>query len=256
VKLSQGKGQEAIAVLQDLVEKNPSVAAYRQELANFEATAGGQMLRSNPAGAKQLFSQAIDNYKELLKTNPKAAENWLRVGTLQRQLGENDQALSSFEQASKVDPRNVAALLNRGMLLQDLGRSKEAADMYNRVIGIDPENALALNNLAFMNAEQGVNLDQAMTFAERAKKRVPNSPDISDTLGYVYYRKNLNSEAVRILKQIVQEHPNNPTYRFHLAMALLKQGDRQGAKQEAEKALENAPQQDQNKIRSFVSQIG
>jgi Tfp pilus assembly protein PilF len=39
-------------------------------------------------------------------------------------------------------------------------------------------------------------------------------------------------------------------------MALLKQGDRQGAKQEAEKALENAPQQDQNKIRSFVSQIG
>jgi hypothetical protein len=39
-------------------------------------------------------------------------------------------------------------------------------------------------------------------------------------------------------------------------MALLKQGDKQGARDEASKALQNAPPEQQNKIRSFVNQIG
>ena len=257
VKLAQGHGAEAVATLQDLVQKNPEQPAYRQELANFQASAGAQLLKSDPAAANKLFSQAEDNYKELLKTTPGVADNWLRLGTLQRQLGQNESALSSFEQASNLNPKDVNALLNRGMLLETLGKASQASDIYNRVLGIDSENPLALNNLAFMSAENGTNLDQAMTFAERAKKRVPDSPDISDTLGFVYMKKNLNTEALRILKQIVQQNPNNPTYHFHLAMALLKQGDRQGAKEEAQKALQNSPQQDQQaKIRDFVSQIG
>jgi len=41
------------------------------------------------------------------------------------------------------------------------------------------------------------------------------------------------------------------------ALALLKQGDKQGAREEAGKALKNASQPDeQTKIRSFVNQIG
>ncbi len=257
VKLAQGQGKEAVATLQDLVQKNPSVPGYRQELANFQATAGAQMLKSDPAAADRLFTQAADNYKELLKNNSGKEDNWLRLGTLQRQLGRKQEALTSFERASNANPKDVNALLSRGMLLETLGKGSQAADIYNRVLGIDHDNPLALNNIAFMNAEQGTDLDQAMTFAERAKKQVPDSPDISDTLGYVYMKKNLNSEALRILKQIVQQHPNNPTYHFHLAMALLKQGDRRGAKEEAQKALDNSPQQEQeSKIRSFVSQIG
>lgn len=257
VKLAQGKGTEAVAVLQDLVQKNPTIPAYRQELANFQATAGAQVLKSDPASANKLFTQAADNYKELLKNTPGITDNWLRLGTLQRQLGQSTEALASFEQASKANPKDVNALLNRGMLLETLGRGSEASDLYNRVLGIDPDNPLALNNIAFMNAEQHTNLDQAMTFAERAKKRVPNSPDISDTLGFVYLQKNLNTEALRILKQVVQENPGNPTYHFHLAMALLKQGDRSGAKEEAQKALQSSSAQDQqDKIRTFMSQIG
>ena len=176
---------------------------------------------------------------------------------MQRQLGQNDEALSSFQEAAKVDPKNVNALLNQATLQEATGKKSDAAATYNRILGLDPENPLALNNIAFMDAEKGTNLDQAMTFAERAKKRVPNSSDISDTLGYVYLQKNLNSEALRIFRQVVQQNPQNPTYHFHLAMALLKQGDKQGAKDEAQKALQSSPQpEQQDKIRTFVNQIG
>jgi tetratricopeptide (TPR) repeat protein len=257
VKLAQGKGSEAVAALRDLVQKNPDVPAYREQLASFETTAGAQTVRSNPAGAKQLFEQAADNYKELLKINSKSADLWLRLGMIQRQLGQFDQALGSFEEASKVDPKNVNVLLNQAMLQEAAGKKSAASDTYNRILGLDPENPLALNNIAFIEAEKGTNLDQAMTFAQRAKKRVPNSPDISDTLGYVYLQKNLNSEALRIFRQVVQQNPQNPTYHFHLAMALLKEGDKQGAKDEAQKALQSSPQpEQQDKIRTFVNQIG
>lgn len=257
VKLAQGKGEEAVAALRDLVQKNPSVPAYREQLASFETTAGAQIVRTNPEAAKQLFEQAADNYKELLKINSKSADLWLRLAMIQRQLGQFDGALSSFDEASKADPRNVNVLLNQAMLQEIVGKKSEAANTYNKVLGIDPENPLALNNIAFMEAEKGTNLDQAMTFAQRAKKRVPNSPDISDTLGFVYLQKNLNSEALRIFKQVVLEDPKNPTYHFHLAKALLKGGDKQGAKEEAQKALQNSlrPEQ-QNEIRTFVDQIG
>ena len=257
VKLAEGKGDEAIKGIQMLVQENPKNLGYRYQLASFQATAGAQALKSDPARAKQLFEQAADNYKEILKTTTNSADVWLRLGVLQRQLGQNDAALASFEQAGNADPRSVAAALNQGMLLETLGKKKEAVAAYNKVLGIDPENPLALNNLAFLNADEGTNLDQAMTWAEKAKKRAPNSPDISDTLGYVYLRKNLNAEALQIFRQIVVDNPQNPTFHLHLAMALEKSGDKQAARDEAQKALKHAAEPgQQDRIRTFLNQLG
>jgi Flp pilus assembly protein TadD len=107
-----------------------------------------------------------------------------------------------------------------------------------------------------MNAEAGTNLDRAMSLATQAQRQLPNSADISDTLGYVYYQKNLNAEALEIFKRVVQDSPQNPTFRFHLAMALLKQGDKRHAREEAQKAMKTAPPEQQDQIRTFVNQIG
>jgi tetratricopeptide (TPR) repeat protein len=256
IKMAQGNSKEAVKGMQDLVDKNPNVPQFRTELANSQAIAGSQLQRTKPDEAKALYQSAADNYKQVLKSNGNATDIWLRLGTLQRALGQPDAALASFEQASNTNPQDVNAILQRAMLLETMGRKKEAGDLYNRALGIDPNNALALNNLAFMNADNGTNLDQAMTFAERAKKQAPKSPDVSDTLGYVYFRKNLNSAALEIFKQDVQDQPSNPTFHLHLAMALLKQGDKQGAREEAEKALKIAPPSQHQQIESFVNQIG
>ncbi len=256
IKMSQGKTDEAVKAMQDLVQKNPANDALRSELANFEASAAGVEGKSNPAQAKQFVEAAIADLKQILKTSPKAEDAWLRLGILQRSQQQNDAAMASFQQAASLNPRSVSAFLNQAVLLESEGKKKEAEDAYNRVLGIDSQNALALNNLAFLNAEAGTNLDRAMTLATQAQRQVPNSPDVSDTLGYVYYQKNLNTEALQIFKRVVQDAPQNATFRFHLAMALLKQGDKRGAREEAQKAMKTAPPEQQNQIRTFVNQIG
>ncbi len=256
IRMSQGQVEPAVQAMQDLVKKNPKNDALRSELANFEATAALMEAKSNPAQSKQLVQAAIGDLQEVVKTSPKAENAWIRLGVLQRSQGQNDAAMASFKQAVVVNPQSAPGYLNQAVMLASMGKKKEAADAYNRVLGIDPQNTLALNNLAFLNAEDGTNLDRAMTLATQAQRQVPDNPNISDTLGYVYYQKHLNSEALQIFRKIVQDSPENPTYRFHLAMALLKQGDKQGARDEAEKALKNAPPQQQDQIRSFVGQIG
>jgi len=256
VRLATGKSAQAVQAMQDLVDKNPTNVAYRYQLANFQGTAASMGRASNSTHSQQLVQQAADNYKEILKTTPKSADVWLRLGVMQRDLGQFDASLASFEQAASADPNNAQAFLNKALLLEATGKKTEAHDAYNKVLVLQPENALALNNLAYLNADSGKNLDQAMTFAQRAKQKAPDNPDVSDTLGYVYYPKNLNSEALRIFRQNVQDHPQNSMFHFHLAMALLKQGDKEGARQEATKALTNAVPEQQDKIRSFVNQIG
>lgn len=256
VRLATGKSAQAVQAMQDLVDKNPTNVAYRYQLANFQGTAASMGRASNSTHSQQLVQQAADNYKEILKTTPKSADVWLRLGVMQRDLGQFDASLASFEQAASADPNNAQAFLNKALLLEATGKKTEAHDAYNKVLVLQPENALALNNLAYLNADSGKNLDQAMTFAQRAKQKAPDNPDVSDTLGYVYYQKNLNSEALRIFRQNVQDHPQNSMFHFHLAMALLKQGDKEGARQEATKALTNAVPEQQDKIRSFVNQIG
>ncbi len=256
IKLAQGHPEDAVAAMQEVVQKNPKNTALRYELGNFEATASSMAARDNPDHSKALRDSAIADFKEVLKTSPKSEDIWIRLGLLQRASDQPDAAMGAFDQAIAINSRSESAVLNKAVLLESMGKKKEAADNYNKVLGINPQNTLALNNLAFLNAEAGTNLDQAMTLATKAQRQVPNSPDVSDTLGYVYYQKHLNTEALQIFRKVVQDYPQNSTFHLHLAMALLKQGDKQGAKDEAEKAMKMAAPQQQNEIRSFVGQIG
>jgi tetratricopeptide (TPR) repeat protein len=260
VKLAQGHSAEAIQGVQDMVSKYPTNTTLRLELANFQRAAADLPQNINQPIRKQLLQQAEDNYRQIVTANSSASPVWLDLGAVQRALGQTDAALASFEQAATTDPKNVGAFLNKAMTLESLNRNKEAIDEYNKVLSLSPDNFMALNNLAMLMADSSNNLDQAQTYAERAKKDVPpNSPiapAITDTLGYVYLQKNLNTQAAELFRQNVQQNPNNPAFRFHLAQALLKQGDKSGAKEQADKALEGATPDLQNKIKAFVGQIG
>ncbi len=66
VKMSQGKTNEAVQAMRDLVQKTPQNDALRSELANFEATAAGVEAKSNPEQSKQYVEAAIADLKQVL----------------------------------------------------------------------------------------------------------------------------------------------------------------------------------------------
>jgi tetratricopeptide (TPR) repeat protein len=241
-----GKSDQALKNLSDEVAREPQNLSMVYALANAQAG-----LRHYP--------EAAANYQKILKTNYNSADLWLRLGSVQHLMGQDPQALASLKLAQRANPKDPAAFLQYAVLLDSAGKQVEAKQAYEKVLGmlgIDSENmVVALNNLAFIEAQDNQNLDQALTYAERAKKLAPKSPDVSDTLGFIYYQKNLNAEALRELHSAVDLNPNNATFRLHLAMALLKKGDKSAARSQADRALQLASPDEQGKIKSFMSRI-
>jgi len=121
---------------------------------------------------------------------------------------------------------------------------------------IEPDHPVALNNLAYIKAEEGVDLDEALTMAQRARQKLPNSPFIKDTLGWIYIKKNLSADAVNVFKDLVRDDPSNPQFHYHYGMALLQKGDKPSARKELETAIRNNPSKDDaGKIRQLLASM-
>src|SRR5581483_784930 len=108
---------------------------------------------------------------------------------------------------------------------------------FERALQIDPEAAVAANNLAWIYAETGENLDVALQLARVAQKRLPGVPEVADTLGYIYYKKNLAPLAISAFTLSAERDPGNATYQYHLGLAYAGAGDTKRAKELLTRAL-------------------
>jgi Flp pilus assembly protein TadD len=96
---------------------------------------------------------------------------------------------------------------------------------------------MAANNLAQYYADRGEQLDTALQLAQTAKAALPNRPEIDDTLGWVYYKRNVPVLAIASFKQCVAARPDNPSFLAHLGLAYAQNKDREPARQALKKAL-------------------
>ncbi|MEE2676935.1 MAG: hypothetical protein VX546_00015 [Myxococcota bacterium] len=79
------------------------------------------------------------------------------------------------------------------------------------------------NNLAYLYADRGERLDRALDLAQEAKQMLPENASVSDTLGWVLFKRGVPSAAVSYLKDAeTRTDPNDASIaliRFHLAQA-------------------------------------
>ena len=177
-----------------------------------------------------------------------------RIAETQRRKGDVNTAIETFRRASQVAPTDTKPLLQLGLLMDGTGRRDQAKPIYEQVLKLQPDQPIALNNLAFIKAEEGVDLDEALTMAQRARQKMPDAPNIQDTLGWIYIKKNLSDDAVRVFKDLTDKNPTNPSYHYHYGMALLQKGDRPSAKREFETAMKDNPSKDDaGKLRELIA---
>jgi len=148
-----------------------------------------------------------------------------------------DAAQAEFEAVLERSPKSVAAYTMIGVLLQAKGDVEGARDRFERALQIDPEAGVAANNLAWIYAQSGGNLDVAMHLAQTAQKRMPGVAEVGDTLGFIYYKKDLTSLAISTLKVSVAQNPNNPLVQYHLGLAYTSVGDAERAAVSLKRAL-------------------
>jgi Flp pilus assembly protein TadD len=80
-----------------------------------------------------------------------------------------------------------------------------------------------------------------MQLAQRAVDLLPDRAEVRDTIGWIYYRKQVPTLAVRPFEEAIAMDPENPTYRYHLGLAYSKTGDSTRARQALQAALRLKP---------------
>lgn len=240
---SQNRIPAAVKLMEDSVAREPQRQDLRLALANIYVR-------------DQRFDDAIVLLQELLKSDPKSADLLLRLAETQRRKGDVNAAIDTFRRASQSAPGDPRPLLQLGLLMDGTGRREQAKPIYEQVLRIQPDQPVALNNLAFIKAEEGQDLDEALTMAQRARQGMPRSTDIMDTLGWIYLKKNLSDDAIRTFKELLQADPTRASYHYHYGMALLQKGDRPSAKRELEIAMKfNPSKDDAGKIRQLLASM-
>jgi tetratricopeptide (TPR) repeat protein len=216
-----------------------------------------KIMRGNLLITNEHFDDAIKQFQELVDKDPKNANLLYRLGESYRLKGDINTAIDVIRKATVAAPNDPGPLMQLGLLMEGTGKRDQAKPIYEQILKIMPDHFVALNNLAYIKAEEGTDLDQALTMAQKALQKQPTSTDVADTLGWIYIKKNLSDDAVRVYKDLVAKQPANPVFHYHFGMALMQKGDRPSARRELEEALKNKPSKDDGqKIRETLSQIG
>ncbi|MEP7275669.1 MAG: XrtA/PEP-CTERM system TPR-repeat protein PrsT [Betaproteobacteria bacterium] len=103
-----------------------------------------------------------------------------------------------------------------------------AIAQYRTILDTNPENAVALNNLAWLLSEAGD--PKAREYAERAYRLAPFNASVVDTLGWTLFKTGDTARGTQLLRLASNLGPNEVEIRLHFAQALLKGGDKEGAK--------------------------
>jgi tetratricopeptide (TPR) repeat protein len=270
--LEENKQEEALAAFDQALQADPTnfgalngvltlqVRANRVDLAQAKVD---QLLASNPNSATLHYFKAhvyrVQNniqaaeaeFRKSLEIDPNYIQSYSALGEMFIGLKQEDRAIAEYQKILAIRPDNAAIYTMIGILEYSRKNYDAAADNYRKALERDPNAAFAANNLAYLYADiladQGKgNLDEALRLAQGVVQTNPNIAGYIDTLGWVYYKKNLYDLAADQLQKAVSldeattrnvKGLPSPTYQYHLGMALKGKGDREGSRRALEASV-------------------
>jgi tetratricopeptide (TPR) repeat protein len=206
----------------------------------------------DPEKAIHLLQEAIDK-------NPGEAELHLFLGALYEEMELYDRAVAILKEGLETDGETIRLRFRLGVVYDKAGNKEACIEEMKAVIGADPNHAEALNYLGYTYADLGINLDEAEVLVKRAMNSKPNDGYITDSLGWVYYKKGLYERAVGVLKEAARLANNDPTILEHLGDAYIKLNNPKKGLEAYRKALEKKGEKKEaleQKIQSVEKQLG
>jgi tetratricopeptide (TPR) repeat protein len=226
--IAERKFDAASSFLQEQMRKNPGWADGYEAAGELWAIAGR-------------YADSEASFQKAIVINPKMASAWLGLGKVLDSESKYDAALAAFNKVIELAPDSTAAYLNIAQLQETRGEWSLAQAAYQKVLRLDPDNVAAKNNLAWNYAEHGGNIDVALRLAQEASQISPDNPEVCDTLGWIYIKKNAPASAVELLRKSLAVAPQNPEYNYHLGLAYLRQGNSKKAKELLQAAVHIEP---------------
>ncbi|MFC1826457.1 tetratricopeptide repeat protein [Thermodesulfobacteriota bacterium] len=244
ILLGQEKYDEAIMILEDVLETNPEFTVVRYLLAmayyrNNENSKAEQQLKNIPEESN-LYEDSIfirvrmlsesDNHPEAIDLLEQQIGNaatrkssfYILLAALYRENGDINQGKNIYNQALRLYPEDVDLLYNYGIFLEKAGESEDAIVQMQVVIALDPDNGAALNYLGYTWADNNINLDKALEYIIKAVELMPEDGYVRDSLGWVYFKMGDVKQAIIELEKASEMVEDDPVVKEHLGDVYLQ----------------------------------
>ncbi len=190
----------------------------KQLINDFPQAPDGYMLVGDIRMERRQFKDALPSYQKALETG-NDSKFALRLHIAQRYNSEDGKAEATLTNWLTENPNDVTVKNALAEFYLSTANFKAASDIYRELITANVIPPALYNNLAFALYKQG-KLDEAIRYAHKAYKQVPNDPMVNDTLGWLLVENNAPSEGLPFLREAVTRASGNPEIRYHLAVAL------------------------------------
>ncbi len=223
---AQGRTDEALGILEELVDEQPRSSQAYQKLAYALHQMGrlaesiGALERALEAGVHEMSLTALLSaylleadrvgearglLEELVRRHPDYAEGHNYLGVAYGKLGLEDKSRSEFEKVLELDPSSARTYNNLGALALGRGDFRQALEYFEDALRYDPDLAVAHNGLGVAYAQTG-DMASAVESWKRAVELAPRMFDTLFNLGTVLADL-APLEAVTYLDRFVREAP-------------------------------------------------
>ncbi len=151
-----------------------------------------------------------------------------------------DDAMTVYNHALGEHEENSDLLYARAMLAEKMGRLDQLERDLRSILSREPNHAQALNALGYTLADRTDRYEEALELISKALELKPDDYYILDSMGWVLYRLGRHQEALQYLRRAA-EASDDSEVAAHLGEVLWVTGDKAGARQVWETALESTP---------------
>jgi tetratricopeptide (TPR) repeat protein len=222
--VAAGKFSAAEKRIADELARNPKAAGLHLLNGRIHSA------QKNYAAAEQAFSRAIE-----IEADYDAAH--LALARVRLDSNRAQAAIDTLSALLARSTNNVGAWLQLGLIHHELKNYAAARDAYERVLVIDPRVFIALNNLASLYCENLNQLDRAETLARAGRNLRPDDPVVSDTLGWILFKRGDHFAALPLFQQSADALPTSAEVQFHLGMTHYMLGNAPAARAALERSL-------------------
>jgi len=209
------------------------------------ATATTRVSQRGPSSVKLVIGGGAGNDPSVAA---KAAElrKAFDEGVALSREGKYDDSVASFNKAIALNPKCQDCFYNIGYAYAQKKDYAQAEENYKKALEVKPDYAEAYNGLAnIYNAQR--KFDLAAEASKKAMDSTPGlaggagNPDAMFNQGVILWNAGKIPEAKKQFEAVVAAKPDHAEAHYQLGMALVNEGNLQGAAAEFDKYLQLAP---------------
>ena len=220
MQIAAGKPEEALKEARTVQQARPNEAI-------------GFAMEGDVLESQKRHADAAKAYGEGIKRQP-VPELVVRQIQLLETAGLSTEARLVAAKWLKESPNDPTVRFHLATTAMQNKEFKEAVERYKDILKKQPDHFQTLNNLAWVLAE--LKDPSALSYAEKAYAKAPANAGVMDTYGWLLSNSGDGKRGIELLTQAAASAPQDVEVRVHLAKALIKSGDKAGARKELEAA--------------------